>query len=124
MAIYNLEEFKSLVKANRWHYLNERRTFKHLDKLDWSDEDFTTMLDCLTTDDFKKSFSNNKVNDYPNLDYVDADQFVIHWDMDEHVRKDRASSSTLELSMKIAVISDAIGNLSGIVDFHLSSSVD
>jgi hypothetical protein len=124
MAIYNLEEFQILVKATRWHYLNERRTFKHLDKLNWSDEEFTIMLSSLTVKDFKKSFQNNKVNDYPGLDYVDADQFVIHWDMDEHVRKDRASDSTMELSMKIAIIRDTLGNLSGIVDFHLSGSVD
>ena len=124
MAIYKLEEFQNLVKATRWHYLNERRTFKHLDKLEWSDEDFIKMLYGLIPDDFNKSFLNNKVNDFPGLDYVDADHFVVHWDMDDNVRRDKAGSSTMELSIKIAVIKDGLGNLAGIVDFHLSGSVD
>ena len=124
MALYNLEEFQSLVNATRWHYLNERRTFKHLDKINWSDETFITMLNGLIVDDFNKSFLKNKVLDYPGLDYVDADHFVVHWDMDENVRRDRAGSATMELSVKIAVIQDQSGNLAGIVDFHLSSSMD
>lgn len=124
MALYSLNEFQSLVAASKWTYLNERRAFKHLDKLNWGNEDLAIMLCGLQAENFRKTFKNNKINDFPGQDYVDADHFVVHWDMDEHIRRKYPTDSTLELSVKIAILTDASGNVAGVVDFHLSGSVD
>lgn len=125
MALYRLEEFQNLVTTSNWCYLNERRPFKHLDKLGWEDSDLVDVLCSLhPQEDFRKTFQNCEINDYPGLNYIHADHYVIHWDMDEWVRRKYPTKSTLELSIKIAILQNSEGQLAGLVTFHLSGSMD
>jgi hypothetical protein len=129
MASYSLEEFKELVAASNWSYFNETRPFKHLEKLGWGKDELVDVLLSLHTNDFKKSFPNERVHHLLGRDTIPADQYVIFWDIDEWVRRSYAwvqghypCYSIVELSIKIAIAPNGTGNLAGVVTFHDSMS--
>lgn len=132
MAIYSLDEFKTLVSSTNWSYFNEARTFKHLLKLDWGDDELVNVLCSLDSkEDFRKSFYNQIVNDLPGKLTVNADHYIIFWDTDDWVRRtydwvkrQNYPISTVELSIKIAIVENEVGQLAGVVNFHLSGSMD
>lgn len=131
MALYSLEEFKSLVSSASWSYFNERRPFKHLEKFGWGDDELVDVLCGLDTDDFRKTFKNQAVNDLSGIVTIDADHYVMHWDLDEWIRRSDEwvqghypSLSTVELSIKIAIMKNETGQLAGVVTFHESNSWD
>lgn len=122
MALYSLEDFKSLVLSSRWRYLNENRAFRSLDKLDWKDDNFVQVLNGLHQNDFQKTVPKCRINDFVGVDYVDADQYEIHWDEDAGIRQPYSTNMTISLSLKIAIITNPQGQLAGVVTFHLSGS--
>ena len=124
MAIYNLEEFQTLVLSSKLEFLNVRRTTNNLDKLDWDNNKLKKMLCGMNSDDFQKTVKNCKINDCPSAEYVDADQYEVHWDEDACIRRNRndLARSTVSLSLKIAIITLDDGELAGLVTFHLSGS--
>lgn len=131
MALYPLNDFKSLVSSENWTYFNEKRPFRHLEKLGWGRGELVDVLCSLEPADFRKTFQAQIVNTLPNMDTIDADHYVIHWDMDEWVRRTDAwvqghypSLSTVELSIKIAIAQNEDGQLAGVVTFHESNSWD
>jgi len=122
MALYSLERFKCLLRAGEWDYLNRKRTFKNLDKLEWQDSDLLTMLYALNgTTHFQKTVRNCKVNDCSCQDYVDADQYEIHWDEQKSIARGQPMRGTVSLSLKIAILNDSNGEFAGVVVFHTSS---
>lgn len=132
MAIYSLEDFKSLVISEKWTYFNENRAFKHLNKLNWGDGELANVLCSLDSrEDFRKSFTDQIVNDLPGKETVHADHYVINWDIEEWtrksyewVRRNNYPISTVELSIKIAIVQNETGQLAGVVNFHTSGSMD
>lgn len=122
MALYHLNDFKELLASDNWCYFNRRRAIGTLDTLEWEDDYFLTVLDGLTEDDFQKTVANCKIEDYPFAEYVDADQYEIHWDVDEHARRQFITDSTVSLSLKIAVITNEHGQIAGVVTFHTSGT--
>lgn len=123
MAYCSLEEFKALVREGNWAYLNERRAFKTKEKLGWSDNDVAEILLGLNGQkDFQKSVSNRRVNDFAGHEFIDADQYEIHWHEEEKIGKREPMRGTVSLSLKIAVAEDADGRFAGLVSFHISGS--
>lgn len=122
MALYPLEDFKSLILSSSWRYLNENRAFRTLDKLDWNDNNLVQMLNGLHPNDYQKTVQNCKINDFVNADFVDADQYEIHWDEETGIRHPAPTNTTISLSLKIAIMTNSQGQLAGVVTFHLSGS--
>lgn len=118
--LYDLTAFQALVLSSDWCYLNERRAFRTKDKYGWTDEDIADILCALIEADFDKSVPNCKINEHPKLDYVDADQYRIYWDEVARCRRSQHGSSTVELSLKIAIVTDADGKAAGLVTLHPS----
>lgn len=131
MAIYPLEDFKTLVRSATWTYFNEARPFRHLRKLGWGREELADVLCSLEPADFRKTFTDQIVHNLPGKDTIHADHYVINWDMEEWVRRTDAwvqghypSLSTVEFSIKIAIAPTPTGRLAGVVTFHDSNSWD
>lgn len=123
MAYCSLDEFKLLVRDGRWSYLNERRAFKTMRKLDWTDDNVAEVLLGLSErHDFQKQVRNCEINDFPGQDRIDADQYEIHWNEDEKMGKNSPMGGTVSLSLKIAIAEDVDGSFAGLVSFHLSGS--
>lgn len=126
MERYQLHTFKALVEAERWFYLNERRISRFLDRLrdelGWEDEQVKEILLGLSPKDFQKISSNCKIEDFPGRERVDADQYEIHWDIDEKVGKPAPTRNTLSISLKIIIDEDVDGPFAGLVTFHGSGS--
>lgn len=129
MAIYSLEDFKSLINSASLIYCNEGRTFRHLRNLGWNDKELVDVLSNLTSNDFRKTFKDQIVNNLPGRDTISADHYVIHWDLEEWVRRSDEwvqrhypSLTTVELSIKIAIVQNGTGQLAGVVTFHPSNS--
>lgn len=122
MALYSLDDFKKLLASENWSYFNRRRAIGTLDNLNWADKYFLTVLNSLTEDDFQKTVATCKIEDYPFAEYVDADQYEIHWDEEEHVRRPSLVNSTLSLSLKIAIITNDHGQIAGVVTLHTSGT--
>lgn len=122
MALYSLVDFKKLLASENWSYFNRRRAIGTLDNLNWADKYFLTVLNSLTEDDFQKTVATCKIEDYPFAEYVDADQYEIHWDEEEHVRRPSLVNSTLSLSLKIAIITNDHGQIAGVVTLHTSGT--
>lgn len=122
MALYPLNEFKSLVASSNWSYFNERRPHKTLDELGWEDDYFIRVLYGLSEDDFQKTVKDRKINNYPHQDIVDADQYEIHWDIKNCVGRKDPTNSTISLSLKIAIITNQFGRIAGIVSLKPSGS--
>ena len=120
MPLYDLEAFKTLVREGEWAYLNERRPFRTKDKLGWNDDDVAEMLCGLSANDFQKAVPNCTVTCFPTCDLVDADQYEIHWDDSEKVRKSMPTLGTISLSLKLALVSDVDGAFAGLVTLHTS----
>ena len=120
MALYPLNDFKALVSASAWDYLNRNRAFRTLDRLGWAEATLEQLLLALHFDDFQKTVSNCKINDFENQDYVAADQYEIHWDETNCARSAHSSNQTISFSLKIAIVTSSQGPLSGLVTFHLS----
>jgi hypothetical protein len=121
MALYQLDDFKSLLSSDNWDYFNRRRAFGTLDKLEWEDDYFLTVLCSLTENDFQKTVPNCKIEDYLFAEYVDADQYELHWDEESHVRTS-LEGATVSLSLKIAIITNEHGRIAGIVTLHTSGT--
>lgn len=131
MAIYSLDDFNLLIQSGDWIFFNVRRPRKHLDSLDWSDEELTDVLHSLKTEDFKKSVNDQIVSNLPGIETVDADTYGMHWDCEEWVRRSYAWVSghnfpitTVELYFKIAIVPNGTGRLAGVVSFHPSNSTN
>ncbi|SHN93253.1 hypothetical protein BHECKSOX_2357 [Bathymodiolus heckerae thiotrophic gill symbiont] len=124
MARYNLDEFKSLVNSSKLRFLNTRRTTSSLDKLEWSNEDLARMLCGMHSNDFQKTVPKCRINDCPGheYEYVDADQYEIHWNEDTRTRSNHPNYPAVSLSLKIAIIITPDGQSAGLVTFHLSGS--
>lgn len=122
MARYNLDEFKSLVNSSKLRFLNTRRTTSSLDKLEWSNEDLARMLCGMHSNDFQKTVPKCRINDCPGHEYVDADQYEIHWNEDTRTRSNHPNYPAVSLSLKIAIIITPDGQSAGLVTFHLSGS--
>ena len=103
MALYQLNDFKKLLTSGDWTYFNRRRAIGTLDKLEWEDDYFLLVLDNLTENDFQKTVSTCKIEDYPFAEYVDADQYEIHWNEEELIRQPSLEGATVSLSLKIIV---------------------
>lgn len=111
------------MREGNWAYLNERRAFKTKEKLGWSDNDVAEILLGLNGQkDFQKSVSNRRVNDFAGHEFIDADQYEIHWHEEEKIGKREPMRGTVSLSLKIAVAEDADGRFAGLVSFHISGS--
>lgn len=123
MALYQLNDFKKLLSSENWCYFNRRRAIGTLDHLNWDDEYFLTALNGLTEDDFQKTVAKCKIEDYPFAEYVDADQYQLHWDEEEHVRRPSLVGSTVCLSLKIAIITNEHGQIAGVVTLHTSGTL-
>lgn len=122
MALYNLNEFKSLLASGNWMYFNERIPHKTLDNLSWDDDYLIQVLSGLSASDFQHTVNDCKIENYPYADIVDADQYELFWDTDNHVRQTSINNKTISLSLKIAIISNEHGRISGIVTFKPSGS--
>lgn len=123
MHCCSLDEFKTLVREGNWAYLNERRAFKTKEKLGWTDDNVAEVLLALNErQDFQKSVSDRKVNDFPGHDFIDADQYEIHWHEEEKVGKRGPMPGTVSLSLKITVAEDADSRFAALVTFHISGS--
>ena len=131
MALYSLDDFKQLVRSANWSYFNERRPYKHLAKLGWGNQELANVLCSLEPRDFRKTFQDQIVNNLPSMETVHADHYVINWDLDECVRRSDewvqghySLLSTVELSIKIAIVQVKTGQVAGVVTFHDSNSWD
>lgn len=123
MALYVLQDFQNLVASSKWSYLNKRRAHNNLDKLDWSDVDLARLLSSLSPNDFQKTVLNCKINDFPGQDYIDADQYEIHWNEITSNREPNSTrNGTFSLSLKIAIMNIEQNQSAGVVTFHLSGS--
>lgn len=122
MALYQLDDFKRLVGSDNWCYFNRRRAIGTLDKLEWEDDYFLLVLCNLTEDDFQKTAPTCKIEDYPFAEYVDADQYEIHWDEENRVRRTSLVGATVSLSLKIAIITNEQGQIAGLVTLHTSGT--
>ena len=121
MALYKLEEFKSLVRSDECYCFNTSRANRTIEKLEWDDADFSKMLCGLAPSDFQKTVARCKVNDLQGYSVVNADQYEIHWDEDNGVRRNHPGNGTVSLSLKIAIVCDDQGTCAGVVTFHISS---
>ena len=121
MALYQLTDFKKLLGSDNWTYFNRRRAIGTLDKLEWEDEYFLTVLSSLTDNDFQKTVLTCKIEDYPFAEYVDADQYEIHWNEESHIRT-TLEHATVSLSLKIAIITNRHGQIAGVVTLHTSGT--
>jgi len=122
MALYQLDEFKSLLASDNWAYFNRRLPIQTLDNLGWEDSDLLTMLFGLSDNDFQHTVPKCKIENYPHADYVDADQYEIYWDTENLVRQTLITETTLCMSLKIAIITNKYGRISGLVTLKPSGS--
>lgn len=126
MELYPLDDFKQLVGAERWFYLNERRIYKFLDRLNdelgWTDENIKEVLLGLSADDFQRTVRDCKVANFPGKLHVDADQYEIHWDIEAKIGRQDVTVNTFSFSLKIIIDVDVDGAFAGIVTFHASGS--
>lgn len=119
--LYCLEFFKEQIRNDRWGIFNTRRTERSLDTLDWDYNTLRILLLNLQTFSFQKTVSNCTVNDLDGYEELDSDQYCVCWDEDNSVSVREISKATVILSLKIAVIEDSEGVLSGVVTFHPSN---
>jgi hypothetical protein len=124
MALYHLQDFQELVASSKWCCLNKRRAFRTLDKLGWSDDDLAKMLCSMRPNDFQKIVPKCKVNDFPGEDYVDADQYEVHWNEEVAASCGNLMDATVSLSLKIAIVTGLDGQKAGVVTFHISGTFD
>jgi len=120
-SLYDLAHFRKLVENGEWGYLNERRPKRTRDKLDWTDEDVSEFLCGITEQSYTKTVQNRRVTDFPGHEFVDADQYEVHWDEANKISRGQATSQTITFSVKIAIVEDAEGQVAGVVTFHLSN---
>lgn len=122
MSFYSLTDFKTLVTSGNLDYLNTRRLFNTLDKLDWDEAQLMQMLTQLEDGDFQKTVHNCRVNDLEGSDLIHADQYEVHWDEETRTRQPSSLTATVSLSLKIAIFTDSQGRKAGLVTTHLSGS--
>lgn len=119
--LFCLEFFKQQVRDGNWDSFNKRRIEANLEKLEW---DYHHLRDFLLGIKwgFQRTVDNCQVHDIEGYEMVNADQYEVHWD--EVAREARPSMrrETIPLSVKIAVISDEQGVISGAVTFHTSGA--
>lgn len=121
MPLYNLDEYKAVVRANGYFKLNARRIEKNLENLDWSDQDLLEFLLNLDPRDFQKTIKDRAITNSPiyvedNL--IVADQYEVDWNEEKKMRS--KVDCTVILSLKIAILKDENGNYAGVVTFHTS----
>lgn len=116
--LYCLRYFKEALQAGNWHICNENSIEKALDNLGWNYKNVASVLLSLTNSDFQKTRENMIVNDLPGYDALDCDQYHIHWSDETKSRVGEHQDWDVGISLKIAVIVDDEGILSGLVTFH------
>lgn len=122
MPLYSLTDFKALVNSGILDYLNTRRLFNTLDKLDWDEVQLMQLLTQLENSDFQKTVTNCRVHDLEGIDLIHADQYEVHWDEETRTRQSSSLTATVSLSLKIAIFTDSQGRKAGLVTTHLSGS--
>jgi hypothetical protein len=118
MALYPLQDFQALVASTKWCYLNERRAFRALDNLGWTDDDLAKLLCGINPSDFQKTVPNCAIQDFPGEDLVNADQYAVYWDEDTGTSCGDIYKATVSLSVKIAIMTTPDGQSAGVVTFH------
>lgn len=124
MPLYNLDDFKKILREHGYDLLNPSRASDNLDKLNWDEDYFLNFLLNLDSKDFQKTVPNCKINNCPvapKILLVDADQYEVYWDEENNCRS--ATRYTAALSLKIAILADDNGNYAGVVTFHMSGSL-
>jgi len=124
---YDLEKLKNLIRSGAWGYLNTDRIDRTLDDLGWTDQNVALLICALSPErtvnggDFVKVTDNCKIAHLAGVPTVDADQYRIFWDEAAGKRMETyAVGSSSEFFVKIAVVEDDQGELTGVVSFHLS----
>ena len=127
--LYDLDELRSCIAAGNVAICNPPRVQRTFDKLGWpytedgAQEMFAVLLALENVE-----FCYQKVSEQCKLtqnaprgvEYVDADQFEIHWHPILRVRRSESGPDTISFSTKIARLVDDDGVYCGIVTFHLS----
>lgn len=121
VPLYCIEFFKQHLKDGNWQLFNKIRVVRALRDLDWDADDMKAVLLSIKSGCFQKTVPDRIVTDLPGYDTVVADQYLVHWDEDEKKCVSDYHLATVSFSLKVAVISDDLGELSGVVTFHLSN---
>jgi len=82
------------------------------------------MLCRMTQNDFQKVAPNCKINEFPGEDFVDADQYEVHWDEETGTSCGNLFRATVSLSLKIAIMTTPDGQQAGVVTLHTSGTSD
>lgn len=118
-----LHDLQELVRKGAWNYMNTRRTYRHLDDLDWGEEHVIRVLLALEPTDFEKTVPNCKVHErWCPEDLVLADQYCIPWDLENHCRAPDHVAYPFALSIKLSLVKESNGDLTGVVTFHPSGT--
>lgn len=126
--LYDLAVFKALVVDGRWNIWNPRAE-KWKDELKWTDPMMEFFLNSIqgvqqqTKRDFSKVVPDCTVTLLPGVDVVDVDLYAVWWDESLHCRCRPGTQGAREFSVKIAIVPDVDGGLSGVVSFHPSGSI-
>ena len=121
--LHDLKQFQDLVRSSNWCYLNIRRPSLTLEKLKWNDSNVEQILCALTAANHIKISLNCDVEEFVGCDSVDADMYRIYWDEQKCKGYTRWSAETIELSLKIAIVTDDEGQAAGLVTLHLSGGI-
>lgn len=126
-ALYDLTVLQTLIGTGDWDYLNERsdrqwlgHAKKTLEKLEWDEADLVEVLRELTPEDWQKTVPDCAIHNLPGVEFIDADQYEIHWDEYENCRRGVWTGNCTSLSLKLALVRDASGEYAGLVTLHLS----
>ncbi|TKC81629.1 type II toxin-antitoxin system MqsR family toxin [Trinickia terrae] len=129
MPYFDLTRLQELVSKDCWDFLNEvdgrswfGRAWKLMDDLGCTNEDVKAVLLGLTPADFQKTRFDCAVSTLPGHPTVIADQYEIHWDDEKRRRVERPLCGCISLSLKVTVVEDENGDLTGLVTLHSSGS--
>lgn len=126
--LYDLATFQALVASGRWNIWNTRAE-EWKEELLWSDDDMEFFLNSIqgvqqqVKRDFRKVVPDCTVTLLPGVSAVDVDLYVVWWDESRHCRCRQDTPGAREFSVKIAIVPDVDGSLSGVVSFHPSGSI-
>ncbi|PRF97432.1 hypothetical protein C6Q14_28215 [Burkholderia ambifaria] len=126
---HDLARLKQLIRQGDVAFVNWKRIERTLRKLDWiNDPDqgearvHQVIMGLVHEECFQKVALGCKCehNVPVGQDRFDANQYEIHWDVEEGVRRDTPCDGTLSFSIKLTEVVDDNGPYCGIVTFHLS----
>lgn len=127
--LYDLDELKRCIRNGDVVICNPERVARTFDKLGWeyTEQGAQQMYGILlaladVAHCYQKVAPSCRIttNAPDGVEYVDADQFEIHWDPVSRVRCVHPGPGTLSFSTKLARLVDEHGPYCGIVTFHLS----